>query len=564
MSIQRILLIDPPFFRFMGERQSATPLGLAYLAGRLKQAGFDVVIYNADFEHRAQVPECNKAFLNEVSTFDQYRNAVTDAGHHLYAEVIETIAEHKPDLIGMTVRTGKFFVSKTLISLIKDRFPEVPLVVGGNHVTGNPEHALRRTRADFGIRGEGERTMLALVQGLSRGDHAVHGLKGLSYRNGQEIVHNEPAELIMNLDEIPFPDRESILHHEAMSPVDFGNIFSSRGCPFSCTFCDSRTTWTRKVRRRSARNVVDEMLHLKERHGTAFFSFSDDCFVTKVKETYALCDEIDRSGLSRLRKKDFRWWCEIHPHLITEPLVSRMKQSGCVAIAIGAESGSQRTLNHINKASSIDVIRNAARLIKACDIDLTTFFMIGFPWETEEDINATIDLMTELDPDSGNLSILTPLPGTAVYDYCAERGLVAYDDDFLNCFHQRSSLFVSDAFTAERSHELILNAFRIVDGLIEGNRKKKIQRTLTRTILPSVQNTFGLKLALVDNGKVPDGADVTVVCDQNYANATIDLAISVQDTVAPGHYVKALKAYLSAELLAELPQYARVQFAGDP
>jgi radical SAM superfamily enzyme YgiQ (UPF0313 family) len=573
MSIKKVLLVDPPFFRFMGERQSSTPLGLAYLAGALKQAGFDVTIYNADFEHREQVPEANKAFSSEVSGFDAYRRGVTDANHPLYSEVVDQIAEQAPDLIGITVKTGKFFVSKTLIGLIKDRLPDVPIVVGGNHVTADAEHTLRRTRADFAVHGEGERTLVALAQGLSAGDAALYELAGLSFRRGGELVHNAPAEQVMDLDEIPFPDRDCILHSDSMTPNDFGNLFASRGCPFACTFCDSRTTWTRRVRRRSAANVVDEMVQIKAKYGTTFFSFSDDCFVTKLDETYELCDEIDRRGLSALGKKEFRFWCEIHPNLITEPLVRRLKKSGCVAIAIGAESGSQRTLDHINKASSTDVIRNAARAIKACDVDLTTFFMIGFPWENEADIGATVDFMAELNPDSGNLSILTPLPGTPVYDYCAERGLVKYDEDFLNCFHQRSSLFVSDAITADRSREIITGAFQRVDQLIEGNRRAKIQRTLERVIAADSASRFGLKLAMAggltaDAGAADgpadgpaEGADVTLSCDQDYASATIDVSLVVREGTAPEPDLAALRAYLSAALLNELPQYAQVQFA---
>ncbi len=564
MKIEKILLIDPPFFRFMGERQSSTPLGLAYIAGTMRKHGFDTAIYNADFEHREEMPECNKAFLNEVSTFDLYRNGVTDISHPIYKEVLSVIAQTRPDLIGMTVRTGKFFVSKTLISLIKESFPDTPLVIGGNHVTADPEHSLRRTKADYAVRGEGEQTFLLLVESLNKNER-LPGLNSVSFRSRGEIVHNPRAPLIQDLDSLPYPDRDAILYKEAMSPIDFGNIFSSRGCPFSCTFCDSRTTWTRKVRRRSAKNVVEEMLALKAKYGTSFFSFSDDCFVTKVKQTFDLCDEIDRSGLSSLRKKQFRWWCEIHPHLITEPLVTRMKKAGCVAIAIGAESGSQRTLDHINKASSVDVIRRAAAIIKACDVDLTTFFMIGFPWEKEEDIKATIELMAELDPDSGNLSILTPLPSTPVYSYCAERGLVQYHEDYLDCFHQRNSFFCSDGISEERSKEIIMEAFRRVDELIEGNRKKKIERTLQSTLLPKLESAFGLRFHLNrnGNGKGLDQSDITLSCDQIYAQATVQLTLSAADDLLPEHIATAVKKYLASEVLSELPQYAKVEFTGE-
>lgn len=556
MKIEKILLIDPPFFRFMGERQSSTPLGLAYLAGVLLKYGYDVNIYNADFTHEEQVPECNKAFFDEVQTFDLYKKLVTDPGHPLYNEVISFIEKYKPHLIGMTVRTGKFFISKNIVRKIKKAFPDIPVVIGGNHVTANPDHSLARIDADYAIRGEGENSFLRLIRALSKNAHLLSDVGGLSYREGQTIRHAPHASLIQNLDEIPFPARDVIINNNFMTPEDFGNIFSTRGCPFGCTFCDSRTTWTRKVRCRSPKNVVDEIVETKEKYKTGFFSFSDDCFVTKKELTFALCEEMDRRGLSSLPKKEFRWWCEIHPNLISEQLVSRVKKSGCVAIAIGAESGSQRTLAQIKKVSSSDVIRRAAKIIKDHDIDLTTFFMIGFPWETQDDINATVELMRELAPDSGNLSILTPLPNTEIYSYCEERGLIDYDDDYLNFYHQRNSSFYNPNISQEQSREIIMEAFKEVDSVIEGNRKKKIERVLESKTFPAIRERYGLNLAFGER----DGVDIAVRCNQKYAEATVLLEMLPTGLGSDKLNLREIERSITEDLLREMPQYSKIQF----
>lgn len=555
MGIKKVLLIDPPSVRFMGETQPYTPLGLAYIAGVLAENNYDVMIYNADLEHAKRAKESGKAYSDEVSVFDKYIMSITTLGHPVYMEVLSTVEQYGPDIIGMTVRTGKFFIAKTVVEMLKKRFPDIPVVIGGNHVTADPGHSLARIKADYGIRGEGEYSFLRLVKALSENDGTALDMDGLSYRKDGKIVHNPPARLIEDLDRIPFPNRDALMYNSVMAPEHFGNIFASRGCPFACTFCDSRTTWTRKVRRRSPKNVVDELVSVKERHGTSFFTFNDDCFVTKKEDTFALCDEIDGRGLSKLPKKEFRWWCEIHPNIVTEELVERMKKSGCVAIAIGVESGSQRTLDHIHKANSVDVIRKAANAIKKFDVDLVTFAMIGFPWETEGDIRSTVDLLEELEPITANLSVFTPLPGTELHRDCEKDGLINYGEDFLNLYYFRSSHFYNPGISKERSEAIIRESFARVDDLIARTRTGKIERTLEGRIFPGIKAAFGTKFSLNHN----NGADVAVRCDQRYADAAIRLMLTMKTEAARRADLAGIKHALSTGLLDELPQYSSVR-----
>lgn len=557
MRIKRILLLDPPFFRFLNENQSSPPLGLTYLASALINSGFnDVVVYNADFDHSRGLKECNKAFFEEVNNFDLYKERIQNVSDPIYEEVLSTIAGYKPDLIGISIRTAKFFISETLIKLVKKNFPDTIIIAGGPHPTIEPEHVLLRTKADFVIRGEGEYILPELVRRINYQENNLLGLEGLSYRKNGKLRHNPAAALISDLDSIAFPNKDIILYRDALLCDDFGNIFSSRGCPFSCSFCDSRSIWTRKVRRRSPKNIVDEVSQVKEKYGTSFFGFYDDCFVTKSEHTIQLCEEIKNRGLNKLPKAEFRWWCEVHPQFISKEIVQTIKEANCVAVAIGAESGSQKILQRINKASSIDLIRKSCAIIKEAGLDLSLFFMIGFPYETEEDIYQTVEFMKELDPDSGNLSILTPHPGTVIYKECLAMGLIDYDADFINCFHQRNAHFYSPLISDERSKIIIYNAFKVVDELIGGNRKKKIHNILKNKIISQISQKFKARISFESQDYGDDnGATILLECDQNYAKRQIYIKLRGLSDTEFKFNIKGFIEELSKELLKELPQY---------
>lgn len=552
MKTQKIMLIDPPFFRFLDENQSSVPLGISYLASALNRQGLEeVIVYNADFDPVRRLSECNKGFFDEVGRFALYKGRVKDLNHLIYREVVHTVTGFSPHLIGVSLRTAKFYIARNLIGLLKEALGGVPIVVGGPHATAEPAHVLLRTPADFVVRGEGEETLPELVHALQGGRGEYRRIAGLSYREGDRVVHNPARGFVPDLDVLPFPNRDALLYREAIDPDEMGNLLSSRGCPFGCSFCDSKTTWSRKVRRRSAKNVVDEIVAIRERYGTAFFSFSDDCFVTHQEHTLNLCKELEERGLARLPLKEFRWWCEVHPRFVSREVVQRMREANCVAIAIGAESGSQRSLREIKKSSSIDLIRKAAQIIREAGLHLTVFFMIGFPWETEEDIQSTISFMRELEPDSGNLSIVTPLPSTEIYQYCQRNGLLDYDEDYLNCFHQRDSHFYNSYISEERSRQIIKDSFSIVDELVEGSRNKKIENFLKEELLTTVLLKLNGQMERRDEQGSPE-----VACKQFYADKRIAIRVDFGNT--PIRDPHAFARELAAGLLSQFPQYLEV------
>ena len=507
--------------------------------------------------------------------------------------MLSTILDYKPDFIGFSVRTAKFFVTKTLIRLIRETLGPVPIAVGGPHASANPDHVLLRSDADFVVRGEGELTIVELIQTLNQlgsgwrkhmgrqdvsksriiplvqekiqGSGPFSKVKGLGYRENGHIIHNEDRPFVDNLDDIPPPEKDLILHSHMMTPNDFSVFFSSRGCPYACTFCDSRTTWSRRVRQHSPKRIVDEIVAVKEKYGSAFFAFYDDIFVLDPKHTLAFCDELQRRGLADLPKTEFRWWCEVHPQCVTEKVIWAMKDANCVAVAIGGESGNQRTLTQIQKSSSEEHIRNAAQLIRQAGLSLSIFFMIGFPWETEDDIRETLDFMEELEPDNPTVSVLTPLPGTSIYEYCKEKNLINYDDDFLTLFHQRSSHFHSEVLNEEQSKVLIEEAMRRCSDLAGRKRRERIQRFVRERIIPELHEQDGLGVEVYEdqakdliawslNGA---SARVHMAVDQSYTDEKILVDIGGGDR-HPG-LAKPLIQKVGKMLLEEFPQYREVE-----
>ncbi|MCX7970263.1 MAG: B12-binding domain-containing radical SAM protein [Negativicutes bacterium] len=549
MNKQRIMLIDPPLFRFLQENQPAPPLGLCYIAGYLRQQGYDdVVIYNADYDPGQRLSECNRAFSREVEKFQHYRQAVTDDQHPLYKEIIDTVAGYRPDVIGLSSKTAKFYVLKKIAAQIKRHFPEVTVVAGGPHASSCPIEMLDSTAVDAVVIGEGEITFHELITALANG-RDLGRVAGIGYRRAGRAVINQPRPLLENLDLLPFPAKDLVMHYQTVPADNMGGIFSSRGCPFACSFCDARSVWTRRVRRRSPANIVAEIIQIREKYGTSFFTFSDDCFVTDQAHLSAFCRELQASGLPGLPRRQFRWWCEIHPRLVSQPVVEAIAAAGCVAVAIGVESASEKTMQLINKKSSRQLVKTAARIIKQAGLNLVVFCMIGFPWETREDIMETVEFMEELGPDSGNLSILTPLPNTEIYNYCQERGLINYDADYLNCFHQREAGFFSDLISYEESRAVIREAFARVDNIIEKTRADKIADWFNRR--------FGEGTAASNYA----GQRRPLLVSQSYADQTIEVAAADDHQWLTGD-----GPGLARQLFDHFPQYRylRLTVAGCP
>ncbi|GHF10605.1 hypothetical protein GCM10017044_00360 [Kordiimonas sediminis] len=559
-----VVLIDPPFFSFLDESQNGLPLGLAYLAGSLQAHGYsNVHILNADIVPGKFLPPSGKDRHNEVQKFHLFESRVKDAEDLCYKYVIETLNEHSPDVIGISIRTAKFFISKILVERIRNEFPQAVIVAGGPHASSCPEDVLRIVKPDIVVRGEGEVTFVELVKCIEEGrDYSA--LKGISYLSDGKLITNPMRPYVENIDDIPFPARNVVLNADLMSPNDFGLLFTSRGCPYGCSFCDSRGTWTRKVRRMSHDRLVEEIWAIKREFGTNFFSFQDDCLVTKQSVAIDMCNKFKEAGLASLPREEFRWWCEIHPNVITQELVRNLKEAGCVAIAIGAESGSQRSLKQVAKGSSLESIRRAAEIIRSEGLSLTMFFIIGFPWETEEDILETLDFMEECEPDNPALSVLTPLPGTPIFDYCLKSGLLnPEDNEYRSHFHQRADSFYNLNIPQSRAAELIEEGFRRCSAVL---KKRKSQRLITffrDRLEDTLLNDLDYRLLVSDQNiaekpmaSVDGSAPRHLLIDSDWETQSLKLEIRVGETSTKMD--EKVEGYLKKAFTTEFPEYENI------
>jgi len=411
----RIFLINPPWYVLQGgeSNQNSTPLGACYLAAMLESGGHDARVMNADRGDSRYENE----WTIDIRMFDSYR-ARDFRQHPVWKKIADSVASFRPDVVGITVRTPAVESSLFLCETVKRIDRGIFTVVGGPHPTALPDEMLESPYVDFVVRREGEATIVELVNALSSGSDRS-SVAGLSYKRGQAIHHN-PDRPFLDIDTIPHPAKHLMLDIEAHDQDDFNPILASRGCPYQCIFCASANVWSRKVRFRDPADVVQEMRETCERFDTHFFSFEDDTFTIRRDICFRLFELIVDSGLQKV--PGFRWVCNTRPELLDPELLRAMRRSGCAAVAIGIESGNDRILKRLKKNYTVAHVKEAARMIKEAGLVLSTQFMIGLPFETEDDMWDTVRLAEALSPESVMLSVATPLPKTELYTLASEKG----------------------------------------------------------------------------------------------------------------------------------------------
>ena len=343
-------------------------------------------------------------------------------------EFIEATRKKGPKIIGFSCMTPHIIHAAYIAKLAKDHFPDILTVVGGVHATAIPEQTLNEfPQFDVIVRGEGEQTLLELYQKWSS-SKMIKDVQGIAFRDGSNIRLNPLRALIENLDQTPFPERSLIpidnykkshvTRGISRKVVNIAEMISSRGCPYDCIFCASKVIHTRKVRFRSAENVIAEMEEIIKEYKVKHFSFLDDTFTIKKKQLYPICEFI------KSEKATFD--CLTRVNDIDEEKIAIMAASGCKKISFGIESGSPKVLKLIKKGITIEQIKRAFYIVKKAKIPIVeASFMIGsHPDETMEDIKMTKKLIFDLRPDILALFIAIPYPGTELNKLLKERGFL--------------------------------------------------------------------------------------------------------------------------------------------
>jgi len=453
----RVLLVRPPWDVFLGLKSKQIPLGLCYIASVLKDAGHECLVFDGDLDVPVSPPSHKWVEYKILVDYDQYFKALND-DHVAWKKIKSIIKSFKPDIVGITMPTGLYSAALRVAKIVKDTDSEIPVVVGGPHPTILPEDTIRKNFIDIVIRGEGEYTMLDITNTFDKGK-ALDDVQGITYKNKEIIHHNPPRLLIRNLDLIPFPARDLIFDKEKYSPDSFGFVITSRGCPFKCIYCSSAKIWGRTVRYRSPENVITELKEVKQTFGTNLFRFNDDTFTLNKDRALKICELIVKEKL------DIKWYCDTRVDLLSHDLLTRMKEAGCIRINLGIESGNPAILKSIEKGITLEQAKLALNMAKEVGIPTLAYFMIGFPNEGRKEIMDTITFMKDTKPDNVCWGIVTPYPGTELYEIGRKQGLLPETLDWSAFFHQSPNMGVTDRLSKEEFLQVIKEIHYVTDEL---------------------------------------------------------------------------------------------------
>lgn len=399
----KILLINPPnnLNRVLGKANvfigAFEPMGLLYVAAVLEKHKYEVKVLDAFHEHYN---------LKQISQF---------------------IKEFKPEVIGITCLTSTGSLTYYIGKMIKEKFPGIKVVLGNIHASIFSTAFLKNKIADVVVHGEGEFSMLEVVEAFEK-KKSMKDVLGISWWNGKRVVDNPLREPVADLDEIPMPARH-LIPAEKYSANNLSNfiyvnhskklmkqMMTSRGCVFQCRFCVVHRQ--RRWRCHSPKRVVDEMELLINKYNACYLFIMDPLFIANRERAIAICKEIRR------RKLKFQWGCECHVNIITLNLLRRMKAAGCYEVHFGIESGVQRLLDNVNKGTKIERIEKAVKIAKKAGLKVSGLFMLGLPGETFADSKKTIDFACALPLDFAQFSITVPYPGSQLFMDLVKEGKI--------------------------------------------------------------------------------------------------------------------------------------------
>lgn len=339
-----------------------------------------------------------------------------------YPRLKARIEAERPQLVGVTATTFTLIDAVKTVSLVKEISPEITVVMGGPHPYIYPVETINLPGVDFLVIGEGEAVFSALLNNI--GDRAqLRNIRGLVFRDGDEIVQTGLPPLVDDLDALPFPARDLTPYMKYNSLIaktqPVTTMITSRGCPYRCLFCD-RPHLGKRFRPRSAANVVDEMEECVKM-GIREFLIYDDTFTINKKRVLDICRMIKERGLN------IGWDVRARVDTVNPEMLAAMKDAGCDRIHYGVEAGTPEIIETLRKGITLEQVRSVFAQTKAAGISILAYFMIGSPGETREQIERSMKLAKELAPDYLHLSITTPFPETDLYKLGFERGVLTED-----------------------------------------------------------------------------------------------------------------------------------------
>lgn len=392
----KVTLVNPPQtaskYKFMGV--IAPPLGIGYIAAVLRDNGIDVNILDASAEDMD------------------------------FKEFSEEIKNRSPDIISISALTPTINKALETAKTAKEVLPNSIIVMGGYHPTFDFEETLKNDFVDIVIRGEGEYVLRDLVETIeNNGD--LREVRGIVFKEDDNIVLNPNADLIYDLDALPFPafdlmpmDKYKLLDMD----THMATMITTRGCPMKCSFCSSAAMHGKKMRQRSVDNILAEIDFLREKYDINTIAFMDDTFTLKKSRLMEFCD--------KLKQKDYEimWGCTARVDTLDEEVLKNMKESGCITVFMGVESVDQNQLDSMDKGITVPKIENAFKMSRKLGIRTIASVALGMPGDTKKIMNKTIKFVHKLKPNYAIYSLSTPYPGTRFYKESFEKNLIKVKD----------------------------------------------------------------------------------------------------------------------------------------
>lgn len=370
----KVLLVNPPAETIfeMHDAPEYPHIGLGYVASYLMSKGIDTSVIDAK--------------LLRIDIKELYRR----------------LKSTKFDVIGLSAMTHEIKQAAKVAALAKEINKDCKVLLGGVHISALPKETLESFKdIDMGIVGEGELTAYEIVDALSKGN-SLESIKGIVFRDGDEIKINPPRERIENLDSLPFPAWQMFPKSKVY------HIMGARGCPFNCVFCMS--PYGRKLRERSPENVIKEIEWVINTYGPETYVFNDETFACNRSRAMETLKMMIDKGFAKKTK----FWGFLRADLLDYELLVNMKKAGFDYISIGLESGDENTLKVIRKGITLEQSWKAVQLIKKAGLKVGANFILGHPYDTKKSIKKTLKYATKVNGYLTAIGIMVPYPGTEV------------------------------------------------------------------------------------------------------------------------------------------------------
>lgn len=351
--------------------------------------------------------------------------SIFDSTFSSFQDFCDYLVSHSPQYLGLYVN---LMTRPNILKIIRfirksDLLKDMVIILGGSDVRHHAKLYVENG-ADYCISGEGEKTLLHLINILEKNSYSkLADINGLTYKDLQKgITSTREPELIKNIDDIPFPDFEMIDVQKYLSTWKSNHGYSSlsistmRGCPYSCRWC-SKAVFGNSLRRRSTSSVIKEIKRLHEVYSPDRFWVVDDVFTINKKWLTEFTTSLSDAKLS------IKYECITRADKMDHEVISLLKESGCFRVWIGAESGSQKVLDLMDRRVKASTVREMIIATNKSGIETGTFLMVGYPGEDEKDILETVKHLKNASPDHITITLSYPIPGTGFYDDVKNNGL---------------------------------------------------------------------------------------------------------------------------------------------